>query len=457
MEIAGELCVLSALHLGAGYSRPLPASPAARTRDIEERGPPEVAAIARDSRDRPFLTGTTLKGALRRIAEAKVTDGKLDEETFKRLFGVIDDPSGSRMGSLQIRGAPEMKAADATGMPYAGAALGQGVFIAARTRIDRHSGSADDNTLHFQEMVAPQARFRLEVVLERRRRSAKAAELEAEIGHDLGQVIGILADLSEESGIAIGRGQADGQGRIRLDPAKVKITQHTVSAQGAFVPRDKTELWRKRAQTEPRAPIDTATFTLRCAGPFLVVDSSHEPTRDPDGGPSGPQVVAQRMGGQALLLGSGVTGALRARAAWLEALRRHRAGETISDSRVIDDPGKSNIADLTAVERLFGVTGFRGLLQVRDLKVASGPKAELTSVKLDRFSGAPIDNALYTTEAFTDVTIDLTLDLTGRPSTAPSQDERTLFRSLVKDVEDNGIMLGHGGNKGFGWFSPTDA
>lgn len=63
-----------------------------------------------------------------------------------------------------MRGAAETKAGNAAGMPYAR----DGVFVAARTRIDRNTGTAAANALHFSEMVAPEACFRLRLLLDPR-------------------------------------------------------------------------------------------------------------------------------------------------------------------------------------------------------------------------------------------------------------------------------------------------
>jgi hypothetical protein len=78
---------------------------------------------------------------------------------------------------------------------------------------------------------------------------------------------------------------------------------------------------------------------------------------------------------------------------------------------------------------------------------------EITSVKLDHFSGAPIDKALFTTRAVTGAQLSLNLALRDRGGHGtPGEKDKKLFKELVKDIEDNGLMLGHGTSKGFGWF-----
>lgn len=453
-DIGGEIEVLSPMHVGNGETRTLGAigAPAAG------KPAPEIAAVQRDARGRPFLPGTTLKGLLRRIAEADGADA------VAPLFGTITDAQGGgAMGAVLVRGAAEIRPGSAEGMPYAASCadeLGPGVFVAARTRVDRHSGTAADNKLHFAEMVVPGARYRFAATLERRSDTAPAAAVSGEAAALLEAFLAVLARLTDAAGWPIGKGQADGQGRVRLDGDTVRIVQRKIGPDGVLGTADATALWSVRTPARTDTDGSARTITLTCPGPFLIADSSHRPQRDANGDSVGPQVAAQRRGDLALLLGSSVTGALRARAAWLVARQRHRDGLPLPSSRKVDDPdrpfaGAADIAKLEPVERLFGVTGFRALLDLRSLEILSGRPARFTSVKLDRFSGAPIDNALFKTDAFVGTTLRFTLALSARPGVVPSDADRALYDRLTDDLLTNGIVLGHGGNAGFGWFEPA--
>ena len=452
-EIAGELVALSPLHVGTGTERTL-----AGVIGKPGEDPPGVVAIARDGRGRPFLPGTTLKGMLRRTGEAHLAKAARVEA----LFGAIrDEEGGGTMGALFVRGAAEIVPGNADGMPYAESAtqagagdLDPGVFIAARTRVDRHAGTAADNTLHFAEMVAPGARFALRLLLDPG--SADRNEAEALLQH----LVRVLSLLCAPEGVAIGRGQADGQGRVQLTPNTVTVTRLFVTRGGTLGRENATRIWQNRGRPATPAASSRVSLTLTCAGPFGVINSSHRPQRDEDGDPVGPQIKAQAGAGRPLLLGSSLTGALRSRAAWLEARRRHRGGQSISSGREIDDPDCDNwrtVDQLSSVERLFGVTGFRGLVQVENLQVVRGEGASFTSVKLDRFSGAPIDNSLFQTELFIGTTIQVTVALAERPRLTIAECDRELFDQLIGDVVANGIELGYGGSKGFGWFAARRA
>lgn len=415
IDITGELEVVTPLHVGSGTFRSLPAA-------AQDQGEcPEVAEIVRDADGAPYLPPTTLKGLLRRLMEA-MPDQK---EQMPRLLGEIKNDGQGRMGALLMRGARRLVAPNVQDAPYAEE---RGIFVAARTRVDPQSGTAKDSALFFQEMAAAGSRFEFRASIETRH--GDADEL-------AGALVAVLDRLTVTDGQAIGKGQADGFGRVRLDADTVRITRHVLASSGRLEVSDATALWRDRVPTPAASP--AVRLTLRCDGPFAVIDASRKSKRgerkDDD---KIPQLAAQRLTERLpLLLGSSVSGALRARAGWLAALAIYRKA----------GPQEGN----NPLDGLFGTTGRRGRLMIERLEVAEAEPWTVTSVKLDRFSGAPIDNALFSTATFTDVNVEMDLRLDARASDA----EQTLFDYLITDITDNGLQLGHGGNKGFGWFTVT--
>jgi CRISPR/Cas system CSM-associated protein Csm3 (group 7 of RAMP superfamily) len=455
-EFAGRLVTVSPLHVGSGEFRHVATVTGREGSDKR----PEVARIVRDGCGRPYLPGTAIKGLLRRLAE------EIDDADFatcrEQLFGIIktarDDgePTGrnlGRMGTLLCRGAEQVgPPPDTRDAPFADAEpvtaddqkIGPGIFVAARTRIDPKTGTAKDSGLFFQEMVAPQTQFAFRCTLDLRGDAAAGGERLAS------GLIRVLDRLTGDAGEAIGKGQADGLGRIRLD-RDLTVYRHVLDGEGRFTREDATALWTGRE----RGALDTEAevLDLVCDGPFIVIDASHRPepgeTRD-----GAPHLAAQRLAAtMPLVLGSSVSGALRSRARWLAALDAHRSGDRtpVDGDRIV--LRRSEIDSLTPVQRLFGVTGFRGLVEIDTIVAGEAEPWRITSVKLDRFSGAPVDNALFTTEAFVGVRLTLRLRLTSRGETAPRDEDRSLYGKLVADIRKNGLQLGHGGNKGFGWFS----
>lgn len=418
-EITGTLLTLSPLHVGSGVVSPL-----------GDASSPPVARIQRDDRKRPHIPGSTLKGVLRRAAMAAIGQGEID-----LLFGEVKDRDApGRPGAIFFRGASCVEPGDAGAFPYA-AQSGPGLFIAARTRIDRDSGVAAHNKLFLQEMVVPDSRFAL---------SLACLGASGETAPPAG-LLALLRHAARPDGLTLGKGGNDGFGRLRLDADSVRITLRHLDAEGELQAADRSGLWSAATDSTPQPASWQHTLDLFCAGPFLVADSSHVPATGGDE----PQIVAQcQAGGQPLLLGSSLSGALRSRAAWLAALDG-------TDGR--DDPDRvlrkaGGTGTLTPVERLFGINGFRGLLEIRRLDVAATGTVDIASVKLDRFSGAPIDNALYATRAFIGARLTVTLALADRGGTTATVDDRTLADALLRDIAENGIALGLGENKGFGWF-----
>lgn len=451
LNVGGTLTVLSPLHVGTGDGRIVAAVPTPKGANT----PAEIAAIQRDARRRAWIPGSTLKGLLRRLAEPSSGAGGWTERLLGHAAGRPDE--AARMGALIVRGATLATPADATGFPYADAdqtgdgapatddALGRGVYIAARTAIDPKLGTAAASKLFFQEVVAPGTTFRLDLLLDLRAPPGDhAAAIEA--------VLKLLAPLAETDGVTIGAGQADGDGRIALDWGTLTLDAGTLGADGTFSPQ--------RITTPPRPAIASIggararwVLDLTCEGPFAILDSSHASTRQEDEA----QLSAQRAGHTPLIPHSSLTGVLRSRAAWLAALDAHRAnrsGPLDDRDAVYRDETRT---PLSPVQRLFGVAGYRALLQLDALHVRSATPWQVHSVRLDRFSGGPIDNALFAIACFAGVRLEVVLTLSQRPglSDAAARDAEALADRLFEDVEADGLRLGHGTNRGFGWFDVT--
>ena len=181
-------------------------------------------------------------------------------------------------------------------------------------------------------------------------------------------------------------------------------------------------------------------LVLTCKGPFMVNDWSHKP---PPEGSDGEriQLKAQRRGeATPELPGTSLMGALRARAEWLARVEALKAGEDQEAPADVPDP----------VERLFGTTGAAALLRLERLTAKSGCDLDtVTSVVIDRFSGAPIDNKLFTSEVFVDPVFEAGLSL---DTDRAEEEDESQIEKLLKNLEAEGLTLGHGANKGFGWF-----
>lgn len=415
--IAGTLTALSPLHLGSGEARLYDAVRAQTDKGAGEMI--EVAAILRDGAGRPYLPGTSIKGALRARTPGPAC-----------VFGQVDDKQDGEgvMGRLWIYGAEHKADGPLADLPYGERNGGPAnAFVAARTRIDRATGTADDHKLFHAEMVPAGTTFSF-------RAKWLTDRTGAELEEELAAVKAALAPLVAAEGVALGRGGRHGQGRMRLSDVTATL-----------VPLDGTKKLLTEWTLEPPAPkTDIVRLKLTGDGPYISIDSSKR-QRGGKANENDPEanILRPLKSGKdtSALTGPALLGALRARAAWLDG------GEDDRDK--VYKPGDA----LSATERLFGVTGRRGLLAVAEISVVDpGTPQVFTSVKLDRFSSAPIDGALFSVEAFVDPVFEVALRLETRDTEPVPEDARALFDKLLEDVEAMGLMLGHGGARGFGWF-----
>jgi CRISPR/Cas system CSM-associated protein Csm3 (group 7 of RAMP superfamily) len=418
IDFEATLKTLSPLHVGTGQFS---------EHGKEEAGKPQVALLQRDQAKAPLLPSTSVKGMMRALAEGLW--GERDNRV-KMLFGEIsNDPQMTgQQGLLTVFMARRTEPVpDASAMPYF-QVNDPGVFVAARTAIDDASGTADDAKLFFQEMVAPETLFTLRCRLDLFKQRTGSVDSKA-----LQQaVLDILAEMTAPHGVPMGKGQADGLGRLALQGQTAQIEHWTLDDQGVF---SSTKSTLPLAEAKGQEVAKQVTLRLHCEGPFVIMDSSHERQNDNE-----PHIRAQRQREKLpLILGTSVSGALRARAEWLDRIALLNKGA--DDNAIKDGSG--------IIERLFGKTSQKALLIIESLVVKQAFSLTQTSVKIDRFSAAPIDGGLFSTKAFYDVRVEVTLSLP--PRAAPDDIEQ--FDRLIKELKHYGLELGHGANKGFGWFT----
>lgn len=415
IELTGTLTVLSPLHLGSGVQ-----APPGDTEDGREGTPVQPSSVQRDGDKNPYIPSTSIKGALR----AWLTD----KGQQQRVFGAVDhktvDHKAGVMGRLWIYGAVHRKAGRVEGLEHHGKDRPDKIYVVARTRIDRASGTAADHMLFRTEMVPVRTTFGF------RAKWLTNAGLET-VTDDLNDVATALAPLLADTGLALGRGGRQGLGRVRLA---------LESAQ--WVPWDGEPSLLDLPTVAVSQPGEPIRLTLSCKGPYLSVDSSQKQEQK-DGAPDNVLSPLKDAEGKPVLSGSSLLGVLRARAAWLDGGK--------------DDPGRvyPSFDPLTPTERLFGVTGWRGLLEVESITAAACEIQRFPSVKIDRFSAAPIEGALFFVDAFINPRFDVVLRF--RPRWEEAEAVKSLLDTLLTDIKDMGLMLGHGGGRGFGWFTVKDA
>lgn len=469
--IKGELALLSALHIGTGDTETFEHVTKPAETEGGKRQQVPVATILCDGDGLPLIPGATIKGVLRALAGG--TSG------CDALFGPSSGSENLSQGRLTAwsarlvdrqRGETE-RAALAVGLPFTCKLERQaltaddrreltehgrrGLFVTARTAIDPATGTAEEKRLFYREMVPAGARFRLRLQLMLDGNQDDAANAEELLTN-------LLQRLTATDGVAFGHGQSAGHGRAQLDRDTLIFEHIAIGSDGRLVKNAKPVLTEPCARADP----DIIHLTLTCDGPFIVDDSARRPERKrTDEEHRLPQLNAQEgPDGKPILPGTSLMGVLRRRAAFLARLRWNDERNGDDRDRILafnnpaaverDKKGRTVIRpeDLTPSERLFGVTGWRGLVRLGPIECTSCARFEnITSVRLDRFSMAPIDGGLFTTRAAIDPVFEVTLKLEHRAG-FPNADDTALFEALLKDLLDEGIMLGHGTSRGYGWF-----
>ncbi len=399
--------VLTPLHVGAGTDRFIHSGSGEETKETR------VACLQRHKDGKPLIPGSSLKGILSR------RDRDNDADLFGTVGNYSDDKAGAdadsrsgQIGALRPGSAICVDRPAMTDLPFED----KETFILARTSIDNGRGISEANKLFHSEMIKPGVGFSWSVRLETR---GDIDALETSL-------LNRLTEWTSETGIAVGANQTSGLGRIRLNRACTR-TDWT-AADGRLVAKDPVKASLPGPETTDG---HVQTLHLYCRGPFLTCDPGWTEERrekqKSDKNQHPPNLRAMRHDKRPFVLGTMIKGAMRAKAEWLQAT-----------GIISGDPA----------ERLFGTTSRRGVVEVQVDAVVRDGEAPTASNRIDRFSGGTIDNALFKIDA--DYGVLLTISL-GFDCRATKQDKAAM-KKLIADIRQNGLMLGHGTTKGFGWF-----
>jgi CRISPR/Cas system CSM-associated protein Csm3 (group 7 of RAMP superfamily) len=437
-SFTATLRLRSDLHIGTGDTAKLSQTrPGHRpTQRNENEVDPEVSLIARAADGTPIIPATALKGALRKALLAAGND-----EDVQRLFGAIkhtewdgDRPiDHGQAGLVWLRFAPMTEPPPSAGTRPFWCSKTK-TLITTHVAIDRTTGTAADKNLFYVERVPDGAEFELRGVYTGARADAK---------QDLPIA---FSALTREDGIAVGAGDKQGGGRITLH-GTLRCSRRYFDADTGRIESERPFEIPVTAATANVGAAAEFTLTIFCRGPYLTID----PERPRDGN----EIPAARRNDQTPLLpSSSLLGVLRTRAVWIA---RTTAGFNDCDDveRVLVTGADPEM--LSHTERLFGIAGWRGLLRVVAIEAINNADCEkLPGVVIDRFSGGTLDSALYKTEVFARARFRITLRLDrrrwGNTKQWPSEADIELFHSLLRDLQNEGVRLGYGSNRGFGWF-----
>ena len=399
-----------------------------------------MATVVRDAYGNPVIPGTALKGALRAAVRTSHREDKADE-----LFGAIKasaESGGStgHIGKITLYAARQCAKGEAPDLPSSERAS---TALATHVALGRKYGVAEEHKLYSREIVPAGAKFRLEGIA----RDVDSAE------QDLKTALGPL-----RPGIYLGRGSTKDNGRISLVSSGIEIVRRRLN-----VCEDKPKVVESTAKlnipdVEATKPIFCESFKLHCSGPFL----SHDPARNSHvEGQDNVLFALRRDRERPVLWPESLYGVLRDRCAWLAAI--DATGDGSRDREERSAPLPAHPACLGRTGRLFGVTGWRGLVRIEAFALSGGERLKtndkdsggMAGIAIDRFSGAVLDTGPYFTDAWVGLTLQFSLNL-DRRGDFPSKNDRDLFCALAKYIRVEGLLLGHGVNRGFGWFDPVE-
>ena len=457
-----------------------------------------VRRFARDGRDRPILTGRSVKGALRaacrRHLEERPNDAVaavLTPEALRRLWGDEGKKSASaplRAACLTVHTVPLIPEADDAGKGGADDALPSRMGNA----IDRYWGSVADGAL-FEHEYLPAGRP-LELVITAQAGlpdgvAVPAGAVKPATPEQVETLFELLLGLFRSERISFGGRRGAGWGRVRPDvrpdadfwtltraplgscddlvswlsggqdmageiapvdcggPDRMRITIAWNSPTGILVadPRlSEAELERKKQEKEKR---EKAAQKADQGGGQGDVRDDYVPAM---------QMCTDTAEGKRLVLpGSSVRGALRSRASRIARTilaARHAPVADWSNTGVHDQLA----ADPVLVRDLFGSTEQRGALTVLDtLAVPRRKPRNIPHNAGDRWTGGVAGGALYGEEVHDAQWGDLTLELDPN-SFSPQADVNRrkaawcLLGLVLAELAAGTLPLGSRGTRGLG-------
>lgn len=417
---------------------------------------------------RPYIPGSTIRGSLRERggAPAKLF-GIADKKEIRRGLVSVHDALRTRPGprpaalsaptdnSTNSRGKRERhaerpKSGDLYWNERTYTTLRDGVSL------DPITGTAREGLLFAFEVVPAGTRF--EVVVEAQR-----------IEHrDLAALLGLVEEWrtpSEEC--ALGKGRGKGWGQIQLH-GRVNVELLDAGNLRDWLASDDEEPlpfvskgFHAPAALSPSArPGRRLGFELKCDCPLLVNDpgrvqradkKSHdmqsvengERPKQKDHKPA--LVFLRTLEGDALIPGSTLRGALRARA--------KRILMTIAHSYCEADPATAAPAANALIGQLFGEPGRRSLLWISDAHDRRTKAHPQVFTAVDRFTGAVAQEAqkIYSVEAAQCELLEGHCSVDLNRMRIPEGDWwKGLLLLLVRDLMDGELAVGWGKSRGYG-------
>lgn len=389
--------------------------------------------------DKPLLTGASLAGALRsHLADCAAGYSQDESSAVAELFGGAPRTATPRKKPLQ----DEDQGSQSSLVIFDSVGVLAGGAIESRdgVSIDATSGTAKEGKKFDLEVLPAGTRFEIRMDL-----------LVSSTEEEPGQVGALATALRalEEGEINLGARGTRGLGKCRVSSWRV----------GRFA-LDSAGAWKTWLATDPENPLAAAepqqrlTDAIVAALPGETAMASLADQRDrfsakltlswPQAGllvrsagsePEDPDSVHLRSGGEAVLPGTSVAGALRARAT---RICRLFSADAEGAEAVVAGVFGPRMGDRTPGEEENEAAASR--LRVSENTVPAGEEVhrlQPSRIRVDRFTGGVVHGALFTEEPLYGGRTELKLELRS-----PQPGEMGLILLLIKDLLTGDLPLG---------------
>ena len=368
--------------------------------------------ILRDAKGQPYIPATSFMGVLKDMARQYLAV----DETFDRFFGQ-DALSGKRdaWGS----------AIDCADLELAG----NKAFVSVRDgiKIDPKTGLVEDGAKYDYQIVEPGTTFKINLVL---RYNSAVEQVFAE------RLVGLLIQVLESQDFYLGSKSNKGMGRMSCQTDLKVVHYDFASVQDVFAwfERSKQDAYRPqvdfpkqgRQSLSIRAYVKIDNALMVRAFPHQQEDNA----RLPDS-------IQLQAGGQPVLPGSSLRGALR-----------HRALKIVNTLGLDPQLLTQMFGDVNEAEK----TACKGHLRIQETQLKNTVLQQQTRIRVDRFTGGTIDSGLFQVMPVFQQQKDESYTLLEMNLTSYLPEEAGLLMLLLKDLFTGQLAVGGEKNIGRGRF-----
>ncbi|MEO8382167.1 MAG: RAMP superfamily CRISPR-associated protein, partial [Acidobacteriota bacterium] len=440
-KISATLRTTSDLHIGTGERL---TNRLARIDREKKSQKVEVSAIATDHRNRAYLPGSGLKGALRSWLLEQFPD---EVTTIKGVFGAGGDATTSRGGKVEVHDAHASEEQPDAFAPVPHWEVARLTGVTASAAIDRRTRTARDEKLFHREYVPVGITFEV---------SLSGDELD-EV--EVALLVRALQGFNDTSPIQLGAETREGWGRFQCDAIEVQSTDVALWLDKKPW-TSSTEAIRTLASRRTPDALGNQLhipLTIAFTGPFLV----NEPSRTKRPGEENDLPNhAERVGvdEKVVLPVSSFRGALRSRAEKIvRTLGKKACAATDPGDACKAIESAKEVATLCLTCQLFGAPGWATPIDYEGFRLTHEPdpyKQEL--VAIDRFTGGVSGTAKFNVKAVwrpefeSAMTVNLSRWSTAKMSAETRDAALGLLLLTLRDLADGDMTLGFGASKGYG-------